>query len=97
LHVSPTSRQTIQFADRSYRPWRYFEGQVLASDVIEKDTEKMRVRRFRPKKAASVGRITELVTAWREAVTPWLRDKSFVLPTGVKIVEVRTAAAAAAA
>src|ERR1700734_3114430 len=34
LHVSPTPRLTIQFANKSYRPWRWLEGTVLKSDII---------------------------------------------------------------
>src|SRR5580704_1167900 len=48
LHVSPTARKTIQFANMLVRPWRWFEGTVATEDIVERDEQKLRVRRFTP-------------------------------------------------
>lgn len=48
LHVSPTARKTIQFANRIYRPYRWFEGIVDVADIVERDEQKFRVRKFTP-------------------------------------------------
>ncbi len=138
IHVSPTARKTIQFAERSIRPWRWFEGTVDEEDVVASDENKMRVRRFlptkelflpdifgadfaerieavkeeaatwksipwlKPKRKATKKQIEAIVAEWREALTPWLRDKTYTLPSGVRIVnsvaaEAEEAAVAAAA
>jgi len=47
LHVSPTARKTIQFANHSHRPWRWFEVEVAKKDIIESDEQKSRVRRLK--------------------------------------------------
>ncbi len=48
LHVSPTARKTIQFAERDIRPWRYWKGHYFAADLIESDEDKSRVWEFWP-------------------------------------------------
>ena len=131
LHVSPTARKTIQFANRDHRPWRWLAGYVRPEDIVEKDEEKMRVRRFtpireigltdifgpdfarridavkveagswkaipwlKPTEAPTREAVETLVAEWRAAITPWLRHKEYALPTGVKIVETKSAADAA--
>ena len=48
IHVCDVLRCTFRFGDRQHRPWRWFEGEVAQADVVERDDEKLRVRRFRP-------------------------------------------------
>ena len=47
IHVSPTAKQTIQFCNRSMRPWRFFEGTIEEVDIIAQDKNKLRVKRVK--------------------------------------------------
>jgi hypothetical protein len=83
LHVSPTARQTVQFASGSVRPWRWFEVMVRNADVIEQDSEKLRVRRLRVVKeisltdifgadfAARIEAASAFAASWKSI--PWLK------------------------
>ena len=76
IHVSPTARKTIQFAEREHRPWRWFEGTVEATDIIERDMEKLRVKRFTPTKELTLTDIfgsdlADRVQAVRESIVTW--------------------------
>jgi hypothetical protein len=83
LHVSPTPRKTIQFADRNYRPWRYFEVAVPTEDIIESDDQKSRVRRLRVEKelfladvfgpdfARRIEQVKTEAASWKEI--PWVK------------------------
>ena len=76
IHVSPTARKTIQFSEREHRPWRWFEGTVEATDIIERDMEKLRVKRFTPTKELTLTDIfgsdlADRVQAVRESIVTW--------------------------
>src|SRR6185369_987534 len=83
FHVSPTSRKTIQFSNRTYRPFRWFEVEVQQADVIAQDSEKIRVRALRVVREISLADIfgadfgARVEAARAEAATwkdiPWLK------------------------
>src|SRR6266542_6570152 len=88
IHVSPTARKTIQFANSSHRPWRWFKGKVVTTDIIECDDQKCRVKRFTIIKELTLADIfgndfAERILAMRESTVawqsiPWLKPSNAV-------------------
>jgi hypothetical protein len=46
LHLSPTAKLTLNFAERRHRPYRWFEVRYLKQNLVEADERKMRVSRI---------------------------------------------------
>lgn len=43
FHISPTARQTIQFSDSTFRPYRWFKISYSQKAIIAQDTQKCRL------------------------------------------------------
>ena len=95
IHVSPTAKQTIQFCNRSHRPWRFFEGTIEEADIIAQDEHKLRVKRVKLTKELSledifghdlglrIEQVQEEAKTWKDI--PW--NVPTTLATEEKIIE----------
>ena len=82
-HVSSTPRQTIQFANSSFRPWRWWEVLVDEKHLIQSDIHKSRVSELIVSKeitledifgkdfAARVEGVKQEIKTWKDI--PWLK------------------------
>lgn len=89
IHVSPTARKTIQFGNRSHRPWRWFQGEINFADIMAKDDEKYRVKRFKVVSELTLADIfgtdlAERVQAVHESILTWKTIPWFKSPKTVK-------------